>query len=242
MDATPTLSIERLWAARRALRRGFEAREQLYRPGEMRGTVQRSMAEQAADRPPQAPHASDLALVQRARSGDARATDEVLERLVCVPAMLRDRHRRFGAPLGADELEDVEQDTLAALWSKLELYRGLASLETWAYRFAFNELLKTVDRKRRRTHLRPEAPEATLEELVAPTPLETDDDALDLEVTLARLAPAAADVIRAHHFDELSFEEFALLRGEPLSTVKARYYRGLSELKRLATARRGERT
>lgn len=178
--------------------------------------------------------------MRRAQAGDARATETVLERLACVPAMLRSRHRRLGAPLGADELEDVEQETLTALWTKLGLFNGIASLETWAYRFAMNELLRAADRKLRRARLRPEDRDARLDELEAPVATEPGEEHLALELALGRLPPAVADVIRARHFDDRSFEDLARVSREPVSTVKARYYRGLCELKRLVAQRPGE--
>ncbi len=208
------------------------ARQALYRELQVRARAGLFMSDAIAPDPAHSPHAEDLALVSRALAGDARASEEVAERLLCVPTILRERHWRLGAPLQPDELEDAQQDTLVALWTKLAEYRGLASLEAWCFRFAVNELLRAIERKRRRAWRTLASPEEALEGV--PTP-EADELALDhavLTAALERLPPAAADVIRARHFGDLTFEALSRTSREPISTLKARYYRGLSELRR----------
>ncbi len=187
------------------------------------------LSHSATDRLREIEHAADVDLARRARAGDERAIARLTERWACVPAMLRHLHRRFGAPLTAEELEDVEQETLAALWSKLASFQGRAALETWAFRFAAHEIHKSVERRRRRAF-----DETTgLDAQAAP---EADEPVLDPTTVrdgLERVGGPASDVIRMRHFDELSFEDIARRTAEPLSTVKARYYRGLHRLREI---------
>jgi RNA polymerase sigma-70 factor (ECF subfamily) len=181
-------------------------------------------------------HARDLELVQRAREGDERAIAELAERLACVPAMLRERHRRFGSPLSSEDLAEVEQETLAALWSKLAEFEGRAAIETWAYRFTMHELLKGTDRQRRNRRFVASS-EALLEARAAPEDEEPPIEPGVLHEGLERLGPPASDVIKMRHLDELSFDEIARHCGEPVGTVKARYYRGLERLRELLAPR-----
>ena len=183
-----------------------------------------------APRSDPASHAADLALVARARAGDEAAVDEIVDRLGCVPAMLRERHRRFGGSLSADELAEVEQETLAALWGKLGRFEGRASIETWAFRFVVNEHFKAFERRRKRGRFVSES-EGLLADRGAPAEAEPAIDAVTIESGLARVGEPGAEVIRLRHFEELSFEEIALRFREPTSTVKARYYRGLERLR-----------
>ena len=81
-------------------------------------------------------------------AGDGRAVDEIASRLTCIPRMLGRRNADFGGPLDADELRDLAQETIIAIWRKLEQYDGRASLETWAYRFCMYELLHRLRAKR----------------------------------------------------------------------------------------------
>lgn len=178
------------------------------------------------------PYAADLDLVRRAIAGDGVATDAVLTRLGCVPAMLRSLHRRFGAPLRADELAEVDQNALAALWSKLPGFEGRAMLESWAFRFVQLELHKALDRRRSRARLTlldgDDLAELSAREEVVPA-----FDPTILHTAIAKLGPPTSDIVSEHHFGELGFDEIARRRGESVSTIKARYYRGLERLKAL---------
>jgi len=178
------------------------------------------------------PFAADLDLVHRAIAGDGAAIGAVLERLACVPAMLRALHRRVGAPLRADELAEVDQNALAALWTKLGGYEGRATLESWTFRFVQLELHKALDRRRRRARV------ALLDgddlaELCAREESSPAFDPLILHTAIAKLGPPTSDIVSERHFGELGFEEIALRRDESVSTIKARYYRGLERLKTL---------
>lgn len=184
-------------------------------------------------------HASDLDLVRRARAGEALAIELMCRRLGCIPAILRDRHARYGSPLRADELEEVEQETLTALWAKLAAYEGRASLETWAFRFTVLELLKCLARRDRRRNVSPDS-EAELERAPEREEREPLLEPERVHAGLDRIGPPANDIIRMRHFEERSFEEIASAYGEPVNTIKARYYRGLERLREVLRPHLGE--
>ena len=171
----------------------------------------------------------DVELVRRARRGDPDAIELLLDRLACVPAMLRERHRRHGLPLSPDDLAEVEQEVYAALWGKLDGFEGRATLETWAYRFVVLELYKALERRARQR--RAAGDDAGLASVPALVREELFVDAAVLHEALERVGPPGADVIRLRHFDALSFDEIAARSGEPEPTIKARYYRGLKRLR-----------
>lgn len=217
---------------------GASLAARILRPGQAlfaaensRGQARRRMGPRASEGQEPAGHAADLALVRRSLRGDLGATREFCQRLACVPAMLRDRHRRMGRPLSTEELEDAQQETLAALWAKRDEYRGQASIETWAYRFVSNEMLKALERRRRSARARGD--DEILEGHSAPAPEAPPLDGAVLHAALDRLGSPAADIIRARHFDDRSFDDIARSSRAPLSTIKARYYRGLCDLRRL---------
>ena len=174
-------------------------------------------------------HRRDLAFVSRILRREPAALEEMGRRLACLPAMLRHQARRLGASISEDELEEVAQDTVVALWTKLSTFEGRAKLETWAFRFATLELLKVIQRRARRP------PAATLDEETEVPARESEPATLfehdEVRAHLDRLSPAAARVIRRRHDDEASFDEIAASEGLPLNTVKARYYRGLARLR-----------
>ncbi|SMX29723.1 ECF RNA polymerase sigma-E factor [Pelagimonas phthalicica] len=87
-------------------------------------------------------------LAQRANQGDAQA----LETLV---ANIQDQIHRLALRMLADpvQAEDVTQDILIRVITKLSTYRGDSAFRTWVYRVATNHLLTTVKRSQAETML-----------------------------------------------------------------------------------------
>ena len=192
---------------------------------------------------PAAANLEDLELVGRLLRHDPAALEEMGRRLGCLLAMLRYQARRLGASLSEHELEEIAQDTVVALWSKLATFKGLSTLETWAFRFATLEILKVIQRRARRP-----TPARTIDADSEPAievgpESEPSIGSAELLAGLESLEPTTARVIRRRHHDEASFEDIAAAEGLPLNTVKARYYRGLARLREHLERRlkRGER-
>ena len=173
---------------------------------------------------------SDLDLVAAALAGDADAIRDFVERMKCVPRILAVRNRRSGSAFDAEELEDVCQETLAAVWRKLPRYDGTAALETWVYRFCEFEFLHRL-RKKGRGRL-------VLEETLEGTPFEPfaaeEASPLDHEA-LARgmegLEQQLSAVIQLKHYEDLTFEQIGERLALSVNTAKTRYYRGLRKLR-----------
>jgi RNA polymerase sigma-70 factor, ECF subfamily len=198
----------------------------------------------SSEESPAAANVEDLELVSRILRQDPAALEEMGRRLACLLAMLRFQSRRLGASLSEHELEEIAQDTVVALWSKLATFKGLSTLETWAFRFATLEILKVIQRRARRP-----APARTIDEDNDPAiVLDPDNEpsigSADLLAGLESLEPTTARLIRRRHHDEASFDDIAASEGLPLNTVKARYYRGLARLREHLERRlkRGERS
>jgi RNA polymerase sigma-70 factor, ECF subfamily len=178
-------------------------------------------------------HAYDLEFARRAQANDPAAIEELERRLACLPAMVRHQNRSLGAGLDEHDVEEVVRETALALWRKLPQFEGRSTLETWAFRFAMLEVLKSLQARARRPH-ELEIPE----HLVDPRRESEEEDVpsfepAELAAGLGELTTGAAEVIRLRHWDELSFEEIAARVRLPLNTIKARYYRGLARLREI---------
>jgi RNA polymerase sigma-70 factor (ECF subfamily) len=174
---------------------------------------------------------ADVDLARRARSGNADAVDELLRRMACVRRFHVHKNEQLGRPLEVHELEDVIQETLFALWQKLDEYRGSGPLEAWAYRFAYVRLVGRVRKLDRRPRLIDDVREAVPEPLAEPL-----EDAYRYEVlylTLERVGARDRDLIRMKVFDQRTFEDLAVLLELPVGTVKTRFYRALARLRAL---------
>jgi len=160
-----------------------------------------------------------------------------MERLRCVPRILRVANARAGGPLDAHEVEDLVQDTLAAVWRKLPTFSGDSSLETWVYGFCLHELMNAIRRHRTQTARTGHRLDAsTPEPFEAPRELASSFERERLYAAVDRLEADEARVLRLKHFAEMTFAEIGERLGLSPNTIKTRYYRALERLRRILGA------
>jgi RNA polymerase sigma-70 factor (ECF subfamily) len=168
--------------------------------------------------------AQDLELVRLALGARPLAQARLIERMMCVPSILNALNARMGWPLSEDELADAAQNTATLVWRKLSTFNGTSLLETWFYGIARFEVLNTLRQKRLRT----------TDEIVDETPSARDAgsevDVERIRAALDRLEAEQAQIVRLHHFDELTLEQCAARLGISLSSAKRRYYRAVERL------------
>jgi len=171
----------------------------------------------------------DLLLALRARRGDPDAKELLAARLSCVRDHLGAAHARLGRPLGEHDLADVAADVQAALWSRLDRFDGRTPLEAWARGFCGVQLVKFLERRRRRRQLEygldPDRRDPRHD-----APRMAEDDRTALRNALARLDPRTFDVIQLKVVEERTFEEIGAALDMSPNTAKSLYYRALARL------------
>ncbi|MEO0652383.1 MAG: sigma-70 family RNA polymerase sigma factor, partial [Planctomycetota bacterium] len=172
---------------------------------------------------------SDLSLVQGFLAGDRQAEVSLGHRLSVLPRILRTLNARSGRPLAEEDLLDLVQDVGVIVLRKLESYDGRVELDGWTYGICRFEYLNAIRRLSRRP--RP-VEEFELESATdgEQSSLEAERAAADLEAGLRALAEDERAVVRAKHFDDLTFEAIAERLGCSANTAKTRYYRGMRKL------------
>jgi len=174
-------------------------------------------------------HPDDLRLVQRVLGGEAQAIDELLRRLRCLPVILTARNRKLGSPLDDALLQDLAQETVVAIWSKLAAFTGASSLEAWVYRFCLHKHLSEVRNRGRRNRI-----ESVESELVNRAPAPDASPGVDeerVQRSLDELDEERARIVRLKHFDGLTFEEIGTRLAISPNTAKTHYYRALRSLR-----------
>lgn len=172
----------------------------------------------------------DGELVRQALAREPDALGRFVARMRCVARILSTRNARAGGALRPEELEDVAQDTLTAIWNKLPNFDGSARLETWVWRFCELEFLRRL-RSRDRGRLVLEASlEGTANEPLAPQARSQLEDQ-ELLQGLERLDEELSIVLHLKHYEDLTFEAIGARLGVPVNTAKTRYYRGLQKLR-----------
>lgn len=178
----------------------------------------------------------DSTLIRRARSGDDRA----LQALV-------DRHYRnvfnlaFRLSNNYDDAQDIAQEAFIRVYNALPNFRGDANFTTWLYRIVKNVFLDERKKQKVRSH-------NSLEEMVdledssvsrqvedpAPGPgwmVEQNEQADVVRKAVLTLPKNQRLMIALYHFEHRSYDEIAEIMGLPIGTVKSRLNRARLALK-----------
>jgi RNA polymerase sigma-70 factor (ECF subfamily) len=167
---------------------------------------------------------SDHALVARVReAGDEDAFRELYRRHT--PKLFRLVLRLAGGR-ESDAMEIV-QDTWVSAVESFRAFRGDALVSTWLSAIAINRVRDAQRRKKRWRFL---SLATSPEPFVTPRRL---DDRMDIETTLAQLAPGHRAVLVLHDIEGYTHEEIARLLGVTAGTSKAQLFNARHAMRRL---------
>jgi RNA polymerase sigma-70 factor, ECF subfamily len=168
---------------------------------------------------------ADQDLLDRARTGDTQALEQLLT-----------RHQaqiyRFGMKMCRDpeDAKDVLQDTLLSVARNVRDFRGSSSIATWLYTVARSFCVK----KRRKSKFAPRGDVAPLEgaaEQVADPGQAADESMASkqveraLETAIAALEPMYREVLLLRDVEGLTAPEVARVTGASIQAVKSRLHR-----------------
>ena len=167
-------------------------------------------------------------LVERCRSGDERAFQDLVDRYkdLVFALIARTVHDRSRA-------EDLAQEVFLRIHRGLPYFRGEARLSTWIYRIVANVCVQE--------HARPPGPISLDDDRAKPhmTPAASDRRFSDLELrdrlekAITRLPANYRLLIAAHYLKDVQYEDLADALQLPLGTVKTQLHRAKQQLRRL---------
>jgi RNA polymerase sigma-70 factor, ECF subfamily len=164
---------------------------------------------------------SDPILVTRAKHGDERALEVLLERHS--PRIQRLALHVLRDP---DDARDAAQDAMAKVCVRLHQFRGDARFSTWLHRLVLNTCRDALERRRRH--------EPLSEELHAAHDM--TELRRELCESLADVPLQQARVVLLKHAAGYSFEEIANADGVPVGTAKCQAHRGRAKLRERLSA------
>jgi RNA polymerase sigma-70 factor (ECF subfamily) len=183
--------------------------------------------------------ASD-SLLDRARSGDARAFEQLALEVE------RPLFRHAARMLGQDDAEDCVQDALLSAWKSMGSFEG-TSFRAWVFRIVTNRALDRLRSLKRHPELPLDPPlenddSVRWAEPAAPGPeladLAADREALRVvEDALATIPAEQRAVLLLRDVEGFAYEEIAAITSTEIGTVKSRIHRGRLAVRNILVSR-----
>jgi RNA polymerase sigma-70 factor (ECF subfamily) len=163
--------------------------------------------------------------MRAAIDGDRTAYRRLLEALT--PVLRASARRGFvRGGLGADEAEDVVQETLLAIHLKRHTWDRTQPLMPWVVTIARNKLIDALRRRGRRG----EVPVEDFAEILPAPPERDPTEGRDVERLLGRLGARQRDIVRSITVEDRSVAETASRLMMTEGAVRVALHRGLRAL------------
>ena len=175
---------------------------------------------------------TDEQLVARYLKKDERALEELVERYL--PLVFGFVKKYTG---NQDNASDIAQEVFVKVWKNLKSFDQSKSFRTWIFTIAKRTAIDELRKKKALPFS--VLQEEGFEDLIAdesPSILDqifSQQQSRELAVAVAKLPMNYRSVIKLHNHEGLNFREIATKLEEPMNTVKSRYRRGLTLLKKL---------
>ena len=182
----------------------------------------------------------DADLIERARRGDPRAFEALLE------ASSDRLYAHVARILGAgSDAEDVVQDAAVSAWRSMASFEG-TSFRAWLFRIATNRAIDLIRQRRRRGELPLDPPEDDAEPGWAEAAaggqqlheIAADRETLRVvEEALAAIPAEQRAAVLLRDVEGFDYDEIAQITAAELGTVKSRIHRGRLAVRNALIAR-----
>lgn len=178
----------------------------------------------------------DTALVERARTGDRYALDQLVRQ--ATPGVYRFVRRLVQQE---EDARDITQEVFLRMVRHMDRYDPSFRFETWLFRIARN---LCFDRGRRTQRWRfafwtkddDDDDRDPLDTMASTDPGALDitlgkETSREIEQALTQIKPAYREILVLYHFEEMSYQEIASVLALPMGTVMNRLFRARQAMK-----------
>ncbi|MGH3005308.1 MAG: RNA polymerase sigma factor [Gaiellaceae bacterium] len=170
---------------------------------------------------------SDVDLVTKARNGDGRALDTLVERYA--PRVQRIASQLIG---DLEEARDAAQESLVKLCTRLRQFRGEAQFATWLHRLVVNTCRDRIARQRvRQTEPLVLEDEPAGEESDPSRVVALTDVRREVADALARLSANQRAAVVLRDVFGFTYEEISRIARMPVGTAKCYVHRARARLR-----------
>ena len=173
----------------------------------------------------EAPADPDAPIVERVKSGDRRAFDEIVRRYQRPIYYVVLRYLKNEA-----DSADVTQRTFVRVFKSIGRFRGASSFRTWIYRIAINLSLNHIrDHKRERPSEIND--DAMVTEPVGIGAMVRSEESALLRAAVELLPPKQKMVLELRIYDELPFRDISALVGCTENAAKVNFHHAMKRLR-----------
>ena len=132
-----------------------------------------------------------------------------------------------------DDADDLTQEVFIKVWAALPSFRRDAQLYTWLYRIATNEVLNHLRRQKVRAMISLDSASGILSRKIDEDPYFNGDKLQrELHKAMLKLPEKQRIVFSLRYFDEMKYEDIALITGTSVGALKASYHHAYNKIKR----------
>ncbi|MEO8148467.1 MAG: sigma-70 family RNA polymerase sigma factor [Bacteroidia bacterium] len=137
-----------------------------------------------------------------------------------------------------DDSNDVAQNTFIKAWKGLNNFREDSQLFTWLYRIATNEALTFLKQKKTKFLIPFGDVENELNEtLSSGTNINANKLEMKLQQAILTLPPQQRIVFNMRYYDEIKYEDMAVIMGLTTGSLKATYHHAVKKIEKYITER-----
>ncbi|KKU07909.1 MAG: RNA polymerase sigma factor [Candidatus Magasanikbacteria bacterium GW2011_GWA2_45_39] len=178
---------------------------------------------------------SDNELICAYKKGEVRALEDLIRRYL--NQVFGFVYRYIG---DAREAEDITQDVFVRVWKNMRKFDDTKSFKTWVFSIAKNASIDFLRKKKSVPFAsfeteEGENPFADIIEDTSPLPEELvarKHLAEEVAQAIATLPSPFRVIVHLYHEQQYTLQEAADFLGEPINTVKSRYRRAISALRK----------
>lgn len=138
--------------------------------------------------------------------------------------------------LDHDDTDDVLQNTFIKIFQNLKNFKGDSKLYSWMYRIATNESLTFIKQKANKNKVSTEELNTKIiDNLAADVYFEGDEIQIKLQKAIALLPTKQQLVFKMKYFEELKYEEIAVILNTSVGALKASYHHAVKKIEAFVT-------
>ena len=139
--------------------------------------------------------------------------------------------------LDHDDTDDVLQSTFIKIFQNLKNFKGDSKLYSWMYRIATNESLTFIKQKANKNKVSTEELNTKIiDNLAADVYFEGDEIQIKLQKAIALLPTKQQLVFKMKYFEELKYEEIAVILDTSVGALKASYHHAVKKIEAFVTS------